>query len=331
VAVFPWILGAKRKIAIAAVVIALLLTLFVSWNSLGYRLWYVALAASGFTVLGAFAKGAKRLIGAGKNHGEAFLMLWFPAVLIFFIVVADMINARYILLAIAPLYLVIFGNISERRLIATLIPTAILSFVLAYSDLTFVNSYRDWVQSTVPPLQQQGFRVWSGSESGLRFYLEQAGSQELAVKDSRPQPGDLIVRHHLYHYESELLMLLKSFETNSAFPIRTYNAAAGAGFHDSTLGIVPFTFSRAPFDRIEVAQVSPLPGAVWSPDGPIYKQTEKEREFPMRLPTNSKIEYDLEGDGTVAVMSNSIQLIKGAPPVIVWRNFRIVPKQFAAQ
>ena len=51
----------------------------------------------------------------------------------------------------------------------------------------------------------------------------------------------------------------------------------------------------------------------------------------MRLPSNSKIEYDLEGDGTVAVMSNGIHLIKGSPPIIVWRNFRIVPKQFAAQ
>ena len=51
----------------------------------------------------------------------------------------------------------------------------------------------------------------------------------------------------------------------------------------------------------------------------------------MRLPSNTKIEYDLEGDGTVAVLSDRIQLIKGRPPVIVWRNFRIVPKQFAAQ
>jgi len=212
-----------------------------------------------------------------------------------------------------------------------LIPTAILSLVLAYSDFIFVNSYRDWVRNTVIPLQQQGFRVWSGAESGLRFYLEQTGSQELAAKDTRPQPGDLIVRHQLYHYESELLMLLKSFETNTAFPIRTYNAAAKAGFHDSTLGLVPFTFSRAPFDRIEIAEESPLPGAVWSPDGPIFKQSEQEREFPIRLPSNSKIEYDLEGDGTVAVMSNGIQLIKRSPPVIVWRNFRIVPKQFAAE
>jgi hypothetical protein len=331
VAVFPWVLGGKRRTVIAGLVIAFLLTLLVSWSSFTYRLWYVALASSGLMVLAAFASGAVRLVNAGKNHGEAFLMLWFPAVLVFFIVVADIISARYILLAIPPLYLVMFGDAGQRRLIATLIPTAILSFTLAYSDFEFVNSYRDWVSDTVAPLQTQGFRIWSGSESGLRFYLEQRGSEELEAKDTRPQPGDLIVRHQLYHYDSELLMLLKSFETNSGFPIRTYNAAAGAGFHDSTLGLVPFVFSRAPFDRIEVAELSPLPGAVWSPNGPIFKQSERESEFPMRLPANTKIEYDLEGDGTVAVLSDRIQLIKGPPPVIVWRNFRIVPKQFAAQ
>ena len=193
-----------------------------------------------------------------------------------------------------------------------------------------MNSYRDWVHNTVTPLQQQGFRVWSGAESGLRFYLEQAGSQELAAKDSRPQPGDLIVRHQLYHYESELLMLLNLSETNTAFPIRT-TMPPRAGFHDSSRGWCRLHSRAHRLTGIEIAEVSPQGQVVWSPDGPIFKQSERQREFPMRLPSNSKIEYDLEGDGTVAVMSNGIQLIKGSPPIIVWRNFRIVPKQFAAQ
>ena len=124
---------------------------------------------------------------------------------------------------------------------------------------------------------------------------------------------------------------LKAFEPGSGFPIRTYNAAAGAGFHDSNLGLVPFALSRAPFDRIEIAEVCPLPGAVWSPEGPILKQEEPEREFPMRLPLNTKIEYDLEGDGTVATMTGRVRLIKRSPSIIVWRNFRIVPKQFEIQ
>ena len=87
-----------------------------------------------------------------------------------------MINARYILLTVPALYLISFRQTSEGRLIAMIIPTAFLSVMLAYADFTFVNANRDWVESTVVPLQKQGFHIWSAAESGLRFYLEQKGS-----------------------------------------------------------------------------------------------------------------------------------------------------------
>src|SRR5262249_19185802 len=51
VTLFPWILGGKRKMAIAGIVMAFLLTLFVSWNSFGYRVWYIGLASSGLMVV----------------------------------------------------------------------------------------------------------------------------------------------------------------------------------------------------------------------------------------------------------------------------------------
>jgi hypothetical protein len=52
----------------------------------------------------------------------------------------------------------------------------------------------------------------------------------------------------------------------------------------------------------------------------------------MKLPTNSKIEYEVQGgDGIVAMTDHGFRLIKGSAPVIVWRNFQIVPKQFAVQ
>ena len=172
VGIFPVFAAGTRRTVLGSIGAAAVITLFAPWPSFAYRLWFVVLASSGLMVFAAFLSGSRRLVAAGKNHGEAFLMLWMPAVLIFFIVVADMINARYILLALPALYLVIFGNMGDRRLISTLIPTAALSLSLAYSDFIFVNSYRDWVKQTVVPLQQQGFKVWSGAESGLRFYLE---------------------------------------------------------------------------------------------------------------------------------------------------------------
>ena len=128
------------------------------------------------------------------------------------------------------------------------------------------------------------------------------------------------------------MIVLKTFTLENRFPIRTFNAVSRAGMHDSRLGLAPFTLSRAPLDRIEITELCPLPGAVYGPKGPLFKQTETEREFQMQIPSNSRIEYELQGgDGIVAISDHGFRLIKGKSPVIVWRNFQIVPRQFVVQ
>jgi len=337
VTVFPWIAVGNR---VSPIVIFLgLAAMYAPWPARVYPIWIALLASAGIAMLILFALSAKRLIASGTNNGEAFLLLWAPATLLFFILVGDMINARYILLAVPPLYLIIFRETSDRRLISMVIPTAFLSVLLAYADFSFVNANRDWVEQTVAPLQQQGFRVWGGAESGLRFYLEQKGIVSLTTKDISPAPADLVVRHTGFPFRyslsdriEPLLVVLKTFTLENRFPIRTFNASSRAGLHDSRLGVAPFTLSRAPFDRVEIAEICALPGAVYGPKGPVFKQTETEREFQMKLPSNSKIEYEVQGgDGIVAVTDRGFRLIKGSSPAIVWRNFQIVPKQFAVQ
>ena len=55
-----------------------------------------------------------------------------------------------------------------------------------------------------------------------------------------------------------MLVEVKEFEIQDLFPLRTFNATAGAGFHDSRVGLIPFMFSTAPLDIVQVAQVSPF-------------------------------------------------------------------------
>jgi len=337
VTVFPWLAVGKR---VSPVVMFLALAaMYAPWPARVYPVWVGVLASAGFAMLVLFALSARRLILSGQNNGEAFLLLWLPATLLFFIVVGDMINARYILLSVPALYLIIFRQTTERRLISMIIPTAFLSIVLAYADFSFVNANRTWVEETVVPLQQQGFRVWSAAESGLRFELEQEGITTLSSADTSPGPADLLVRHAGFPFRyglsdriEPLLIVLKTFTLEHRFPVRTFNAISRAGMHDSRVGLAPFMLSRAPFDRIEIAEICVLPGAVYSPKGPIFKQTETEHEFRMKMPVNSRIEYELQGgDGIVAVTDHGFRLIKGKSPAIVWRNFQIVPKQFAVQ
>src|SRR5205823_4813710 len=107
---------------------------------------------------------------------------------------------RYVLLALPALYLVIFRHSTVRQLCLVLIPTAFLSVCIAYADFAFVNSYRQWVRDTIKPLQEQGFRVWNASESGLRFYLERENIPTLTSQDVRPRGTDLVISQDLFRY-----------------------------------------------------------------------------------------------------------------------------------
>jgi hypothetical protein len=353
VGLFPWatLLFHRnvRKIQIvAALALAVVPALWVPAGSLGFRLWYLVLASSGILLLLSFVEAARGLMSSEKNSGEAVFILWVPATLLFFIVVADMINARYILLSLPALYLVVLRRSTVRQLASVLVPTLALSLSLAYADFVFVNGYRDWVSKTVVPLQQEGFTLWGAAESGLRFYLEQNGMPTLTTRDLRPKGMDLVVSHDLFRYGlnadlGTVLTTLVRVPMNSSFPIRTFNTVAGAGFFDNGIGPAPFAFSKAPLDYLEIAEVSPfvehLPQTgipaeqvpAWSPKGVILKQNADIREFKLRIPANSKLEYELVGSGAAEITPDGLRLKRLAPDTIVWQRFRIVPAQLAQQ
>jgi hypothetical protein len=342
VSLFPWVLKVRRQSILVSLSMAALLALFAPLPSTILRIWFLIFASFGIALLMEFVHSAGVVISSGKNNGEAFLILWLPATLLFFIVVGDMMNARYVLLSLPPLYLLLFHTSSVRQLSIALVPTAILSVSVAYADFAFVNSYRDWVDETVVPLQQQGFQVWSAAESGLRFNLERKGISSLATEDIRPAGPDLIVGQSMFRYSlsepvATMQTTIEKFDLNHAFPIRTFNATSQAGFHDSRIGLLPFAISRAPFDTLDISQISPFANRLplpennpaWSPSGVIFKQIEAELVFPMIVPSHTTLEYEFEaGDGTAQITDAGIMLQKGEAPVTVWKNFRVVPMQF---
>jgi hypothetical protein len=354
VSLLPWaflaLVNVPRKPIVVgfSVVTAVLLSFFHRWPTLPSRLWFVTLASSGIGLWIAFAFKAARRDSAGSRPARGFLLLWFPAILFFFLFSAEMVSARYILLSLPPLFLIIFNPIRRAAAVPVLALTLILSVLIAAGDYRFVNSYRDWVSRAIVPLQQQGFRIWSAAESGLRFYLEQRGIQTLDKLDIRPRGGDLIVKQASFAYSlsdqlGSLLVPLARIDLADAYPVRTFVAAAGAGFHDSHFGLVPFSFSRAPLDRLELAQVSPflrsLPQVVpadfssvpvWFPGGVLLKQVQPEMKFHVRMPRDARVEYQLEGEGSVELSSECITLRKIGKEPILWKNFRIIPGTWKA-
>ena len=353
VSLFPWSFwlltdtarGKWPAVTISAVVAAGLLTLFLDLPSETYRWWFVLLASSGIAMLVVVVRSAWTQVM--RRDGERLLMLgWASTTLVFFIVVGEMISARYLLLAMPPVYLLLFPRPARNRAVVVGTLSLLLSIGIALADFRFVNSYRSWVTRQVVPLQAQGFRVWGAAEAGLRFYLEREGIETLAADDLEPVGGDLIVRdmfgYGLAEELSALLVPVENSELTDDFPIRTFNSESSAGFHDSRFGLVPYTWSRAPYDRLQISQLSPLveelpqpevmsrSAAAWSPQGVILVQTEEQLRIPFRSPQDTRLQFEMEGNGRADMRNDFIELTRLGPDPVVWRNFRVVPEAFSS-
>lgn len=331
------------KALLTCVVISIVAAFWIPADSLGYRLWFGFLMWSGLGCVSAFVTRARAQTRRHQSGGESFLLLWFPAVMAFFVVVGDMINARYVLLGLPALFLVVFRSSPILPLRLTIGLTAALSILVSSGDVQFVNAYPRYVNSTIVPIQKEGFRLWGATESGLRYYLEQSGVPPLTSKDLRPTGMDLIVRPEtLFRYgvsaEIEtMLSVLQRDVLTIPLPIRTFNLKARAGFHDSRIGLVPYTWSRAPIDTLEIAQIHPLvqslpqpePGTVprpeWTPDGPMLYQTVPELVFPLKIPSSARLQYEADGNSVVETSEGMVRLLNRSATPVTWRSFRVVP------
>jgi hypothetical protein len=160
----------------------------------------------------------------------------------------------------------------------------------------------------------------------------------------RPRGGDLIVRHStLFKYSlsepvETMLTVIESDALYDRFPIRTFSQEAGAGFHGSSMGVLPYALSRAPHDRLEIAEVNPLveklpqeshderPIPAWSPEGPILIQRVPEISYALQMPPQTELKYELDGSGSMELSNNRLTLRKNQSEPIVWKNLRIVPR-----
>lgn len=342
-AVLPWAFillqyGRQRLVTTSAVCLAGTISLFREWPSIPYQLAYIALASSGLALL------IYCVIRQKDTH--PLFALWLAGGVSFLILVPEMIAARYLLFVLPPIYFICFKELKRTSVVPVVVATLALSLALAVADYRLAGAYRAWVNGTIPRLQEQGFRIWSGAESGLRSYLAERDIEPLSAIDLRPVGSDLVVQEDLFTYGlsepvAVELIHIHSDTLNDSFGLRTLSATAEAGFHDSRTGLLPYVFSTSPLDRVTIAEISPfvrsLPQHVpsdyssvplWSPDGVLLKQVDEHMTFYLRIPHDIRVAYELQGAGEIVIDDSSIHLIKREPGPILWKNFRFLPKQF---
>ncbi|HDZ59856.1 MAG TPA: hypothetical protein ENH44_03610 [Actinobacteria bacterium] len=197
-----------------------------------------------------------------------FLLAWFAGVLaVYFVTSLPFVAVRHLLPLFPPVILMFVRESEEflpmqlkpRRIfvITTLVLTLAVGLSAAIADNRLANSYRDLAGGMGAQYADNGTKVWELGEFGFRYYMEQAGFEYLGV-DSVAEPGDLVVVSYISSkgvvapLPEGAYTVVSRIETESAFPVRTMNPWAGAGFYGNLMGPIPIVPSTDKLDEITV-------------------------------------------------------------------------------
>jgi hypothetical protein len=175
--------------------------------------------------------------------------------------------ARYLLPLVAPMVLLFVLQYQNRPrwLALALAVNLVLGLNLSFAEYEFSRVY-----AQVPPPPGRTFLV--NGEWGFRYYMLQRGGRMLE-EHSVPRPGEWIVTSELAlgaNYDTlaeETAVPLRTLDLPVRTPLRLIDRHAHSAFMTVGAGLLPFSFSRQPLDRITYARTSPfldVPGA-WMP------------------------------------------------------------------
>ncbi|MEO0652119.1 MAG: hypothetical protein AAFZ65_15705 [Planctomycetota bacterium] len=115
-------------------------------------------------------------------------------------------------------------------------------------------------------------QTWIWGDLGFRWYLEElAGLPVLATRSKAPAPGDRILKSMIlstaspddgksgrYRLHPEVVQKMRAgaiVDYEDPWPVRIHNSHAGAGFYGHDGGFLPFAWSSATHDRLQVWDV----------------------------------------------------------------------------
>jgi hypothetical protein len=228
----------------------------------GYLWWERAL------LLAAVALGANALLWLWEcRRRNAVLAAWCLLYFGFAALVFFAGAARYLLPLAAPMVLLFVLQFQERPrwLALALGVNVVLGLSISFAAYEFSRIYAE-----VPSPPGPSFLV--NGDWGFRYYMLAHGGRVLETT-SIPRPGEWIVSSALSlagNYDSlaeETAVPLRFADVQVRTPLRLIDRYAHSGFSSASSGLLPFSFSNRPLDRIAYARTSQfldLPAA-WTP------------------------------------------------------------------
>jgi 4-amino-4-deoxy-L-arabinose transferase-like glycosyltransferase len=138
---------------------------------------------------------------------------------------------------------------------ALLVAVADDQYARAERDLARGLRHRPWASAP----------VWFSGEWGFRHYMEAEGYRYMTSDGAGVADGDILVMPDipcpagLDPQFVARLRLVDVIESGRRFPLRTMSFEAHAGFYSDFHGLLPYSLSRAPLDRIRAFTVGSTP------------------------------------------------------------------------
>ena len=213
------------------------------------------------------ALGVNALVWLWESRREPVLAGWCLLYFGFALVAFFAGAARYLLPLAAPMVLLFVLEFHGRRRVLGLALAVNLLFGLNISFAAYEFA-RVYAQVAPPPCRP--FLV--NGEWGFRYYMTARGGQPLQGV-SVPTTGEWIVASDLSlagKYDSlaeETATPLRTIDLRVRTPLRLIDRHVHSGFSASSFGLLPFSFSNQPLDRITYSRTSSFlyAAAGWTP------------------------------------------------------------------
>ncbi len=202
------------------------------------------------------ALGVNAVLWLWESRRQPVLAAWCLLYFAFACVAFFAGAARYLLPLAAPMVLLFVIQFRDRRrmLWLALAVNVVLGLNISFAAYEFARVYAH----VAPP---PGNRFLVNGEWGFRYYMVAKGGQPLEDV-SVPNPGEWIIASDLSlagKYDSlaeETAVPLRSVDLRVRTPLRLVDRHAHSGFSSVSMGLLPFSFSNQPLDRITYSRTS---------------------------------------------------------------------------
>lgn len=269
----------RKRYLLLPVVVAVAVALGVYHYNQGFPLTSAVLytafmAAAGMAILAIVSEGIVQARNAYRrlpvDVDFIFLAFWLLSLMLVIGLLLPHSPAKYTLPFLTPLILLMMreaeGGIASRTLlrglvVAALISTFVVANLVSAADFQLAKSYKNFALNVSENFQTDG-TVWFVGEWGFRHYMESQGYQYLTSANEDVREGDLVVRPSFTDWPlapsvTNRMQPLSSSEAEWGVPLRVMSYEGEAGFYGSHWGLLPYSITSTPVEKITVYRIGP--------------------------------------------------------------------------